>query len=100
MRISQHQNTKVVGAWVAQLIEHWTSAQVIISRFMSSSPTLGLLLSAQSLLQIICLSLCPSPIHALSLSLKNKYFFKKVKTEKFKTEKEKEGYSKRYTGKY
>ena len=37
------------GAWVAQLVKHLTLAQVLISRFMSSSPTLGSVLTAQSL---------------------------------------------------
>ena len=37
------------GAWVAQLINHLTSAQVMISRFVSSSPGLGSVLTAQCL---------------------------------------------------
>ena len=37
------------GTWVVQLVEHLTLAQVMISRFVSSSPTLDSLLSAQSL---------------------------------------------------
>ena len=37
------------GAWVAQSVEHPTSAQVMISRSMSSSPTSGSVLTAQSL---------------------------------------------------
>ena len=37
------------GAWVAQLLKHLTSAQVMISQFVSSSPVLGSVLSAQSL---------------------------------------------------
>ena len=37
------------GTWVAQSVEHLTSAQVTISYFMSSSPTLGSVLTAQSL---------------------------------------------------
>ena len=59
------------GAWVAQLVKHLTSAQVMISQLVSSSPESGSLLSAQSLLEIHCppLSL---PLPALSLSLKNK----------------------------
>ena len=54
------------GAWVAQSVKHPTSAQVMISWFVSSSPASDSLLSAQSLLQILCppLSLCPSPAHA------------------------------------
>ena len=37
------------GAWVAQLVEHMTSPQVMISWFVSSSPVLGSVLTAQSL---------------------------------------------------
>ena len=49
-----------------------TSAQVMISQFTSSSPTLGSVLTAQSLGPIsdsLCpsLSLCPSPACAMSL---------------------------------
>ena len=38
-----------MGAWVAQLVAHPTSAQVMISRFVSSSPASGSVLTAQSL---------------------------------------------------
>ena len=37
------------GAWVAQSVGHPTSAQVMISRSVSSSPALGSVLTAQSL---------------------------------------------------
>ena len=37
------------GAWVAQLVEHLTSAQVMISRSVSSSPASGSVLPARSL---------------------------------------------------
>ena len=37
------------GAWVAQSVKPPTSAQVMISWFMSSSPALGFVLTAQSL---------------------------------------------------
>ena len=37
------------GTWVAQSVEHPTSAQVTISQLMSSSPTLGSVLIARSL---------------------------------------------------
>ena len=53
------------GTWVAQLVKHLTSAQAMISWFLSLSLALGSLLSAQSLLQIPSLPLSPS----LSLSL-------------------------------
>ena len=45
------------------------STQVMISRFMSSSPTLGSARSAQSLLGILSLSLSVCPSSALSLLL-------------------------------
>ena len=47
--------------------EHLTSAQVMISQFVSSSPTLGSLLSAQSPLGTLCLPLSlPLPcLHSL-----------------------------------
>ena len=63
------------GAWVAQLVERPTLAQVTISQFVSLSPASGAVLAAQSLepaSDSVCLSLCPSPAHALSLSLQNK----------------------------
>ena len=61
---------KVRGDWVAQSIEHLTSARVMISRLMSSSPASGSVLTAQSLEPASdsvspSLSLCPSPAHAL-----------------------------------
>ena len=72
------------GAWVAQLVKHPTSAQVMISQFMSSSPTLGSVQTAQSLepaLDSVSPSLCSFPAHArslsLSLSLRNKETQKK-----------------------
>ena len=37
------------GAWVAQSVKRLTSAQVMISRFVSSSPASGSVLTAQSL---------------------------------------------------
>ena len=48
-----------------------TSAQIMISQFVSSSPTSGCLLSAQSPLQILCLFLSlPFPsLRFVSLSL-------------------------------
>ena len=68
------------GAWVVQSVKQLTldSAQVMISWFVSSSPALSSVLTAQSLepaLDSVFLSLCPSPAHtlSLSLSLKNKH---------------------------
>ena len=36
------------GTWVAQSVKHQTLAQVMISRFLGSSPTSGSVLTAQS----------------------------------------------------
>ena len=70
------------GAWVAQSVEHLTSAQVMISWSASLSPASGSVLTAQSLEPasdyvspslpaspplVLCLSLC------LSLSKINKH---------------------------
>ena len=57
---------------MAQLVECPTLAQVMISRFMSLSPMLGFVLTAQSLepaSDSVSPSLCPSPACALSLYL-------------------------------
>ena len=37
------------GAWVAQSVEHLTSAQVMISRFVGLGPASGSVLTARSL---------------------------------------------------
>ena len=69
-------NLFVAPGWLKS-VKRLTLAQVMISRFVGSSPALGSVLIAQSLslFQILCLplSLCPSPAHALSLFLKNKH---------------------------
>ena len=63
------------GTWVAQLVK----CQVMTSQLVSSSPTLGSALTAQSLEPAFrfCVSLspCPSPTGTLCLSLSkiNKY---------------------------
>ena len=60
------------GSWVAQTVRRPTLAQVMISQSVSSSPALGSVLTAQSLepaLDSGSPSLCPSPVHALSLSV-------------------------------
>ena len=59
---------------MAQSVKHPTLAQVMIVRFVGSSPMSGSVLTAQSLEPASdsvspSLSLCPSPAHALSLSL-------------------------------
>ena len=41
--------TNLRGAWVAQLVKRATSAQVMISPSVGSSPALGSVLTAQSL---------------------------------------------------
>ena len=59
---------------VAQSVKCLTLAQVMIPRFMGSSPASGSVLTAQSLEPVsdsVSLSLCPSPVHALSLSVSN-----------------------------
>ena len=64
-----------VGAWVTQSIEHPTSAQVMISRFMGSSPASGSGLTARSLepaSDSVSPSLSAPPLLTLCLSLKNK----------------------------
>ena len=74
----------VGGAWVAQSVEPPTSAQVMISQLVSSSPALGSVLTAQSL-EPTSDSVSPSPSAlplltlCLSLSLKNKHIIKKLK---------------------
>ena len=42
-------NDRFWGAWVTQLVKHLTSAQVMITLFVSSSPTSGSVWTAQSL---------------------------------------------------
>ena len=68
------------GAWVAQSVEHLTSAQVMVSRFMGSSPTSGSVPTAWSLEPVSdsvssSLSVSASPLLTLcqSLSQKNKH---------------------------
>ena len=59
------------GIWVPQSVKHLTSALVMISLFMGSSPMSGSVLTAWSLepaSDSVSLSLCPSPTCALSLS--------------------------------
>ena len=60
------------GAWVAQSVERPTSAQVMISRCVSSSPVSGSVLTAQSLEPIsdsVFPSLSAPPLFMLCLSL-------------------------------
>ena len=63
------------GAWVAQPVEHPASAQVMISRFVSSSPTSGSVLTARSpepALDSVSPSLSAPPPLMLCLSLSQK----------------------------
>ena len=69
------------GPWVAQSVEHPTSAQIVVSQFVCSSPALGSVLTNSSepgACFRFCVSLSPSPAHALPpLSLRNKLMLKK-----------------------
>ena len=63
------------GAWVAQSVKRPTSAQVMISRFVGSSPALGSVLTVQSLEPALdsmspSLSAPPLLVRARSLSQK------------------------------
>ena len=62
------------GAWLAQSVKRLTSAQVMISQFVSSSPASGSVLIAQSLEPASdsgSPALCAPPLLILSLSLSN-----------------------------
>ena len=61
------------GTWVAQLVKYLTSAWVMILRFVSSSPTSGSVLAAQSLepaSDLVSSSLSVPPLLTLCLSPK------------------------------
>ena len=63
------------GAWVAQSVKRPTSAQVMLSRFVSSSPASGSVLTAQSLEPVsdsVSPSLSDPPPFMLCLSLSQK----------------------------
>ena len=65
-----HLKKELGGApgWLSGLsVPLLVSAQVMISQFVGSSPTSGSALTAQSLLEILSLPLCPSPVCALCL---------------------------------
>ena len=69
------------GTWVAQSVKRPTSAQVMISQFVGSSPTLGSVLTAQSLepaSDSVSPSLSAPPPLILCLCHKNKTL-KKIK---------------------
>ena len=56
---------------MAQSVRHPTSTQVMISQFVGSSPASSSVLTEPGACFRFCvsLSLCPSPVHALSLSV-------------------------------
>ena len=75
------------GAWVAQSVKRLTSARVMISRSMSSSRTLGSVLTAQSLEPVsnsVSPSLSAPPLLTLCLCLKNKQTFKEFNKKRKK----------------
>ena len=66
------------GTWEAQSVKRPTLAQVMISWSVSSSPASGSVLTAQSLepaSDSVSFFLCPSPAHALFLSLSDRSTF-------------------------
>ena len=72
----------MMGAWVAQSVKHPTSAQVVISQLVGSSPVSGSMLTAQSLepaLDSVSPSLSAPPLLkvsvCLSLSKINKHYY-------------------------
>ena len=70
-----HFKSQPRGTWVAQSVERPTSAQVMISRSVSSSPAWGSVLTAQSLepaSDSVSPSLSAPPLFMLCLSLSQK----------------------------
>ena len=76
---------------MAQSVKRPTSAQVMISQFVSLSSASGSVLTAQSLESAsdsvspslsLSLSLCPSPIHAVSVSVSLSLFLSLSKINK------------------
>ena len=68
-------NINRLGAWVAQSVKCPTSAQVMVSQSVSSSPALGSVLTAQSLEPVsdsVSPSLSDPPPFMLCLSLSQK----------------------------
>ena len=70
------------GAWVAQSVKHLTLAQVMVSQFMSSSPTSGSVLVAQSLEPALA-SVSPSLYAPSSLTLCLSFSLSKINTNFF-----------------
>ena len=75
-----YHNRPFRGTWVAQSVEPPTLAQVMISQLVSLSPALGCLLSAQSLLWILCLPLSLLLTHSHSFSQKQTNIKKQKRT--------------------
>ena len=63
---------------MSQLVKCQTLAQIMISRFVDSSPTLGSVLTAQSLEPALDF-VSPSVVHALTLSQKYTLKYKNKK---------------------
>ena len=81
------------GTWMAHSVKHPTSAQVMNSQFVGSSPASGSVLTAQSLepaSDAVSPSLCLSPVRlfalclSLSLSQSGKNIKKNTHTQNFK----------------
>ena len=86
MVLSKLLKTKNRGAWRAQSVKHPTSAQVMISRLVGSSPASGSMLTARGLepaLDSVSPSLSDPPplMLCLSLSRTNKHSKKFLKKE-------------------
>ena len=70
-----NKNTEIRGTWVSQPVKHPTSAQVMISQFVGSSPATGSVLTAQRLepaSDSVSPSLSDPPPFMLCLSLSQK----------------------------
>ena len=70
------------GTWVAQSVERLTSAQVTTSRFVSSSPASGSVLTARNLepaSDSVSPSLSAPPLLMLCVSLSQKYVKKHLR---------------------
>ena len=73
-QVNPHEMARFWGACMAQSVKHPTSAQVMISRSVSSSPASGSVLTAQSLEPVsdsVSSSLSDPPLLVLCLCLKN-----------------------------
>ena len=73
--LAWYESKKTWGAWVAQSVKRPTSAQVVISRSVSSSPASGSVLTAQSL-EPASVSVSPSLSAPLPFALRLSLPFK------------------------